>query len=167
MSEANEGLNIKRDIKSYVHLLPSPPNKFTAQDIVTLVFAVSKEIYTNAATYNHNIMFYDWYSNTRYSYVMDFSGPPFSGEELLFSQYNASAYVYLSHFGVNDAAFNGGQVVQLPEDVCLFFCKPGTGGPPTGDGTLYYNPILSQAIPGELLCNKAVEVATGFSATTG
>ena len=163
VSENNGGLSMSRSTVSYSHLLSTPP---TPVQVEALVLAVSQDIYTRAATKDHNEVFYDVYSNTLNAYVADFSGPPFSGDEPLSLEYQDASNQYLNQFGKNDADFNGGSLGQLPDDLCLIFCEEGSGGPPTGDGTAPCEPLMSSLVPGEKLCNVPVEVGAAFCATT-
>lgn len=96
------------------------------------------------------------------SYYTDFSGPPL--DAALSSKYAAAAQDNLKNFG-QDVAYTGGSSIQIPSDLCSFFCVPGTGNPPTGDGTI---PCVPIPMPNstELLCNNPLATAAAFAQTS-
>lgn len=140
---------------------------------MTLIFAfvidnnnqylpVSTTVYSTIAAYDHNEFFFNYYSNQLASFYTDFSGPPFN--EALASKYKAAAQFNLQAFG-QDVSYTGGSSVKIPDDLCSFLCNPGTGNPPTGDGS---TPCVPVTIPNsdELLCNNPLATAAAFVQTS-
>ena len=127
MSEKNGGLNMQRSNDQYSHLLSAITME---HEIGNLVAQVSHRIYEVSARHDNNQFFCNWYTNSLDSYFMDFTGPSFSGEEPLRTQYEMATNGYLAQFGGNDISFVGGTSIILPEDLCGFFCVPPSGPPP-------------------------------------
>lgn len=115
-------------------------------------------VLTTVVASDHQEFFYDYYANTLASFYTDFSGPPF--DAALAAQYKAAAELNLQTYG-EEVAITGGAPIPLPDDLCSFFCVPGTGNPPTGDGS---TPCVPITIPGttDLLCNDPFATAAAF-----
>jgi len=156
-------LNMHAALRTFGSLFADPSNP-TSSEIGALVGAVSQEVYSVIAASDHNEFFYDFYQNQLASYYTDFTGPKFNAA--LSAQYAASAQIITETFG-QDAAFNGGSSpYPFPDDLCEYFCVPGTGGPPFGDGSTPCVPIPSSSDPSSLLCNNALEVGAVLSDIT-
>ena len=152
---------MQRSANSYAHLLLAIP---TQQDIGNLVAQVSQRMYEVSTLYDNNQFLYNWYANSLDSLFMDFTGPPFSGEDSLRTQYELATNARLAQFGGIDISFLGGTPINLPNDLYDFMCVPGTGNPPTGDGTVPCVPIPSPSNLQDLNCNNSVELAATLNA---
>lgn len=148
-------LAMKSEVDNFSDLFDDPTNR-RPDEVAALFAKVMQKVYSIIAKSDHNEFFYDFYSNQLASYYTDFSGPPFS--DALAARYAAAAQQLLEMFG-EDVAFTGGQAaVAVPDDLCEFFCLPGSG-----NGTVPCEPIVDNGVR---LCDNPIGVAAALCAST-
>lgn len=146
-----QSLNMEQSNDNFISSFDNPSTP-TPTEIGNLIGSVTAKVYQLIATKDHaNFYYYNMYTLDLASFYADFSGPPFT--QALSTQYANSAQFYLNNFGLN-ASFTGGTKIELPYDVCDFFCNPPNVTPCV--------PIPSQTGPG-LLCQNPLEVAAAIS----
>lgn len=148
-----QSLNMEQSNDNFISSFDNPSTP-TPTEIGNLIGSVTAKVYQLIATKDHANFYYNMYTHDLASFYADFSGPPFT--QALSTQYANSAQFYLNNFGLN-ASFTGGTKIELPNDVCDFFCDPPNVTPCV--------PIPSQTGPG-LLCQNPLEVAAAISTFT-
>jgi hypothetical protein len=146
-----KSLKMEQSNDNFSYLLSTPPN---ATEIGNLIGSVTAKVYQLIATKDHANFYYNMYTHDLASFYADFSGPPFT--QALSTQYANAAQYYLNEYGLN-ASYTGGTKIELPTNVCDFFCVPNVTP---------CVPIPSPTNPIELLCENPVEVAAAISTFT-
>jgi len=137
---------------------------------IQLITDLTTKVYTTGALYASAHFFFNYYTSTLAEYRTNFSGPRFSGGEGPFADAGKVAQYEAATQGLTevyaDAAFTGGDILNLNEDIiCATFCVPPTGPPPGSDETPCIQ-IPSSIVPGKLLCEVPVETAAALSFST-
>ena len=142
-------LKMEQSNDNFSNLLSTPSP--TPAEIGNLIGSVTSKVYQLIATKDHANFYYNLYTHDLASFYADFSGPPFT--QALSTQYANAAQYYLNEYGLN-ASFTGGTKIELPDNVCDFFCVPNVTP---------CVPIPSPSDQFELLCENPVEVAAAIS----